>query len=150
MFERRINYYETDCLGIVHHSNYIRYMEEARVVALDDIGLPYKKIEKAGVSIPVLGTKCEYKSPAKFDDIILIDAKMAEYTGTRMKMTYTMTNKVNGTILAIGETSHCFTDFNLKPISLKKAKPEMHEIFLSVVDGVSVGDGVFQTKKRIR
>ena len=129
MFERRVNYYETDCLGIVHHSNYIRYMEEARVELLDNIGLPYKKIEDSGVSIPVLGVKCEYKYSTKFDDIILVDVKLAEYTGIRMKMAYTITNKETGKLVAIGETSHCFTDSNLKPISLKKINPKMHEVF---------------------
>ncbi|MCL2860229.1 MAG: acyl-CoA thioesterase [Oscillospiraceae bacterium] len=129
MFERRINYYETDCMGIVHHSNYIRFMEEARVLALDNIGLPYRKVEEANLAIPVTGVKCEYKTPAKFDDVILIDVKIAEYNGVRMKMEYTTTNKESGHIVSIGETSHCFTDSNLKPISLKKINPEMHAIF---------------------
>ena len=129
MFERRINYYETDCMGIVHHSNYIRFMEEARVTALDNIGLPYKKVEDAGLAIPVTGVKCEYKIPAKFDDVVLIDVKIAEYNGVRMKMAYKITNKENGNLIAIGETLHCFTTSTLKPVSLKKVNPELHAVF---------------------
>ena len=128
MFERRVNYYETDSMGIVHHSNYIRFMEEARVAALDNIDLPYKKVEEAGINIPVISVKCEYKTPVKFDDYILIDVKIAEYTSVRMKMAYVITNKKTGDLVVTGETSHCFTDTNLKPVSLKKANPEMHAI----------------------
>jgi len=134
MFERKINYYETDCMGIVHHSNYIRFMEEARVTALDNVNLPYKKVENSNIAIPVIGVKCEYKTPAKFDDVILIDVKIAEYNGVRMKMAYTITNKKTGNLVLIGETSHCFTDSNLKPISLKKVNPEMHAIFENFTD----------------
>ena len=48
-FERAINYYELDGMNVVHHSNYIRYMEEARVYWLERIGLPYQKIEEDGI-----------------------------------------------------------------------------------------------------
>ena len=53
-YGRKIQYYETDRMGIVHHSNYIRWMEEARIDALAQIGIPYDKIEAAGILIPVL------------------------------------------------------------------------------------------------
>ena len=49
-YGRKIQYYETDRMGIVHHSNYIRWMEEARIDALAQIGIPYDKIEAAGIS----------------------------------------------------------------------------------------------------
>jgi acyl-CoA thioester hydrolase len=129
IFERRINYYETDTMGIVHHSNYIRFMEEARIAFLDSIGLPYKKIEDSKIMIPVLGVNCEYKIPAKFDDIILIELHITEYTSVKMTLNYKITNKENGKLLVSGETKHCFTDITLKPISLKKLQPEMHKLF---------------------
>ena len=53
-FERKANYYETDQMGIVHHSNYIRWFEEARLEMLRAMGLPYKKMEDNGILIPVL------------------------------------------------------------------------------------------------
>ena len=129
LFERKINYYETDMMGIVHHSNYVRFLEEARVQHLNEIGLPYKKIEDSGVLIPVLSTKCEYKYPARFDDIIVINLEMTEFNGVKMKLKYTITNKENGNIVAVCETAHCFTDKNLKPLSLKKHFPEMYNLF---------------------
>lgn len=120
-YQRKINYYETDAMRVVHHSNYIRFLEEARISFMNDMGLPYSKMEEEGIMIPVLGVSCTYKHPAKFDDIIEIEVKIKEYTGVKLNMEYTITNKTTGALILIGETKHCFTDLNMKPISLKKA-----------------------------
>lgn len=127
VYERKINYYETDAMQIVHHSNYIRFMEEARIMALSNIGLPYSEIEKGGILIPVLAVNCQYKHPSRYGDVILIDIKAKEYNGVKLIMEYEITNKETGELILTGETKHCFTDQNLKPVSLKKARPEMHE-----------------------
>ena len=119
IYERKINYYETDAMQIVHHSNYIRYMEESRTYSLAKVGLPYSKMEEEGVLIPVLGVNCQYKHPARYEDVILVDVKVKEYTGVKIKMEYEITNKETGELILTGETKHCFTDANLKPISLK-------------------------------
>ena len=134
IFERKINYYETDAMKIVHHSNYIRFLEEARIYFMDKVDLPYSKMEESGILIPVLGVNCTYKTPAKFDDIILIDVKIKEYTGVKLIMEYEIKNKETGAVVLTGETKHCFTNTELKPISLKKANPQMHEIMLTVKD----------------
>ena len=60
-----VRYYETDQMGIVHHSNYIRYFECGRVAMLKDLGLPVEKLEEAGVMLPVVSVECRYKVPAK-------------------------------------------------------------------------------------
>ena len=114
-FERAINYYELDGMNVVHHSNYIRYMEEARVYWLERIGLPYQKIEEDGIMIPVLEVHYKYKYPAKFGDVIIV-------------------NKENKKILGEGTTSHCFTNDNMKPVYLKKANKEFYEIFEKMLD----------------
>jgi len=134
IYERKINYYETDAMKIVHHSNYIRFMEESRIILLEKIGLPYSKMEEEGILIPVLGVNCQYKHPARFGETIIVDVKLKEYTGVKLIMQYTITNKENENILLTGETKHCFTDSNLKPVSLKKVKPEMHEKFLKIYE----------------
>ena len=131
-YERKVNYYETDSMKIVHHSNYIRYMEEARTYALAKVGLPYSKMEEEGVLIPVLSVNCTYKRPARYEDIICVDVKVKEYTGVKVIMEYEITNKETGELLLIGESKHCFTDSNLKPISLKKARKDMHEIMIKL------------------
>lgn len=134
IYERKVNYYETDAMKVVHHSNYIRFLEEARIHSMDNMGLSYFKMEEEGVMIPVLGVNCTYKHPAKFDDVIEIDVKIKEYTGVKLIMEYVVTNKTTEQICLTGETKHCFTDMNMKPISLKKVKPEMHEIFIKEVE----------------
>ena len=95
-FERNINYYELDGMNVVHHSNYIRYMEEARIYLLDKIGLPYKKIEDNGIMIPVLEVNYKYKNPAKFGDTIVVKVNISEFDGIRLKMQYEITNKETG------------------------------------------------------
>lgn len=67
-----VRYYETDLMGIVHHSNYIRYFECGRIDMLRQIGLPIDEIERRGVMLPVVSTYCEYKTPAKMGDTLRI------------------------------------------------------------------------------
>ena len=128
-FERGINYYELDGMNVVHHSNYIRYMEEARIYLLDKMGLPYKIIEDNGIMIPVLEVNYKYKNPAKFGDTIVVKVNISEFDGIRLKMQYEITNKETGKLLGTGETKHCFTNSNMRPVSLKKANKEFYNIF---------------------
>lgn len=131
-YQRRINYYETDSMKIVHHSNYIRFLEEARIYLMDKIGLPYKKLEEEGIMIPVIAINCTYKHPAIFDDLIEIKVSIKEYTGVKLIVEYEIINKTNNDLLVlIGESKHCFTNTEMKPVSLKKVNPRMHEIFLN-------------------
>lgn len=131
-FERRINYYETDRMGVVHHSNYIRFLEEARCQMLDDNNMPYSAFEAQGVMIPVLGVNCDYKLHVTFDDIIEIKPFVKDFNGVRLTMGYQITNKKTGDLVLTGETKHCFTDLNLRPIRLQKQIPEFYEKFKKI------------------
>lgn len=131
-YERKINYYETDKMGIVHHSNYIRFLEETRVVWMENANMPFEELEKIGITIPVLGVNCEYKKHVTFGDTIIIKPFVKEYTGVRLTVGYEVTNKENGKIVLLGETKHCFTDKNLKPLNLKKAAPDFSEKFANL------------------
>ncbi|MNT53373.1 1,4-dihydroxy-2-naphthoyl-CoA hydrolase [compost metagenome] len=133
-FERKINYYETDKMGVVHHSNYIRFLEEARCQFLVDVGLPYELIEENGIMMPVVGVSCEYKYPVTFGDNIVIKTRITDFTGVRYKIQYQITNKENGNLVVNAETRHCFTDFNLKPVNSKKSFPEMYEKFMEIAN----------------
>ncbi len=128
-YERRINYYETDKMGIVHHSNYIRFLEEARCAFLDYIGIPYKSIEDAGLMIPVLGVNCKFKHHVTFDDVILIKVSVKDFNGVRLIISYEVTDKNTSDLVLTGETTHCFTDDKLKPVNIKKHYPEIFEKF---------------------
>lgn len=128
-FERKINYYETDKMGVVHHSNYIRFLEEARCSFLDDIGLSYATMEKSGIMIPVLGVNCSYKYHVTYDDTLLIKLAVTEFTGVKMTVSYTLIDKNTEKLVMKAETKHCFTDKSLKPINLKKHFPDMFDKF---------------------
>ena len=125
--DRRVNYYETDKMGVVHHSNYIRWFEEARVMWLLEAGIPYDDIEEMGVQMPVIGVKCEYKMPAKFGDIICVKPETKEITGVKFIIGYTITNKKTNKVLVLGETKHCFVNSEFKVINLRKTNPNLYE-----------------------
>lgn len=131
-YRRKVNYYETDRMGVVHHSNYIRFLEEARCNLLDRINMPFDLLEEKGITIPVLGVNVDYKYHVTYGDTISIKLFIKEYNGVRMTIGYEVTNKENGNILLTGETKHCFTDINLKPINLKKVNPEFNSKFESL------------------
>lgn len=133
-FERRINYYETDRMGVVHHSNYIRYLEEARCHWLDAIGMPFSVLEENGVTIPVLGVNVTYKHHVTFDDTIIINVFAKEYNGVRMTVGYNITDKKTGNLVLTGETKHCFTNKALRPVNLKKYAPEFSKKFEALLN----------------
>lgn len=132
IYERKINYYETDRMGIVHHSNYIRFLEEARCQMLDEVSMPYSSFEENGIMIPVLGVNCSFKRHVTFDDIILIEPYVKEFNGVRLTMGYTITDKKSGNPVLTAETKHCFTDTNLRPVRLQNHIPEFYQKFLKL------------------
>ena len=121
----KVQYYETDKMGITHHSNYIRWMEEARVDFLEKIGFSYAKLESDGIIAPVIGINCEYKESTKFSDEILIETNVKEFKGVRLVLEYVMTNNKTGRLVLKGISEHCFVDEKSKPIILKKKFPEL-------------------------
>lgn len=130
-YERKVNYYETDQMGIVHHSNYIRWMEEARIELLSEIGMPYDKMEEEGVLIPVLSASCEYRQSFRFGDTFRIHVYPIEFNGVKMKLGYQIYNKETGALHSVGETGHCFLDKSMKLIRMKKDYPKLYNGFAS-------------------
>ena len=88
--EHLVQYYETDQMGVVHHSNYIRWFEEARTKLFEDIGLGYKGMEEMGIISPVVGLTAKYKTMAKYCDTVVIRAEITRYTGVRFDIKYTV------------------------------------------------------------
>ncbi len=85
-----IRYYETDLMGIVHHSNYIRYFEYGRIKMLEEIGLPISEIERRGVMLPVVSTFCTYKTPSRMGDTIRIISSVENMPMAKMKIKTTI------------------------------------------------------------
>lgn len=121
----KVQYYETDKMGITHHSNYIKWMEEARVEFLEDIGFGYDKLEKDGIISPVIGVNCEYKKNTTFNDKVLINVEVEEFKGARLVIKYIMKNKDTGNLVLIGTSEHCFVDNKGIPIRINKNFPEL-------------------------
>jgi len=133
-YERIINYYETDRMGIVHHSNYIRFLEEARCRWLDSIDLNMVKVESLGIRIPTIEVNCKYKTAVTNDDKIIINLMVEEFNGVRMKVKYKIVNAANDALVMEAYTAHCFTNVEGRPIDLKKYNEEAYEKFNDLVE----------------
>lgn len=130
---RQPHYYETDQMSIIHHSNYIRWFEEARVDILSFLHLPYQAIEEAGIIVPVLEVSCQYKEMIHYGDTIRIGVLVEKYTGTRLDFRYEIRD-VKEHLLTTGTSKHCFLNKETQRlVHLKKAVPEFHKIFADYV-----------------
>lgn len=127
-YRHKAQYYETDTMQIVHHSNYIRWMEEARVDLLEQMGLGYDKMEIEGVLSPVLSVQCEFKGMTRFAETVEIRTQLTKYTGVRFELSYEMIGP-DGTLRARGTSAHCFIDGSGKPISLRRRNPAWDALF---------------------
>lgn len=132
-FYRMALYYETDKMAVVHHSNYLRWLEEARLDFLSQIGLPYDKMEKDGIMIPVLSASCQYKYAVRFNDTVRVKMKLEDFTGLKFKISYRVTDKETDEIRLIAETAHFFVDNDFKPIRIKNTAPDIYNKFKSIV-----------------
>ena len=133
-YEHRAQYYETDQMGIIHHSNYVKWMEEARMDLMDQIGLNYKQMEEMEIISPVLSISVEYHSMVHFDDVVVIQTRLTKYNGIKMEVEYRMTDKETGELRTTAKSSHCFLNRSGKPISLKRTYPELYTNFFEMKD----------------
>ena len=128
-YEHHAKYYETDQMGIIHHSNYIKWMEEARMDLLEQMGLSYKEMEEMEIISPVLSISCDYHSMVHFDDVVVIEPRIIRYDGIRLEVENRMTDKKTGELRTSGRSSHCFLNRSGRPISLKRSYPELDTKF---------------------
>ena len=132
IFERKVNYYETDRMGIVHHSNYIRYMEEARIDFLEKAGISYIGMEQMGIQIPVLSVTAEYKIPLKFGDVFKIECSVKKFNGVKFEIAYKIYK--DDVLTSTAESSHCFVGEGFKPIRIKKYNPAVYDKFIEYME----------------
>ena len=129
-YKHKVQYYETDKMGIVHHSNYIRWMEEARVDFLEKIDWSYDQLEKVGLVSPVLSLNIDYNHPTYFSDIVSIDVEILELKMSKMRVGYKMTNE-EGKVVDKCESSHGFLLSSGRPAILKRDFPGLYEALLT-------------------
>jgi acyl-CoA thioester hydrolase len=137
MFEpytHRVQYYETDQMGIVHHSNYIRWFEEARIDLMRQAGILYREMESAGVVSPVLKVAAEYRTMVRFDDVVLIKTCVKKFNGIVMDLCYEVTDSKTGELRCTGKSRHCFLDSKGNPVSLKKSNRDYFDRFVEMAE----------------
>ncbi|SNZ15183.1 acyl-CoA thioesterase [Hydrogenobacter hydrogenophilus] len=105
IYRRRVQFYETDAQGIVHHSNYFRYFEEARGDLLRTLGLPYSKLREEGYEVVLLSAFCEFKKPLFYDEEILIKISLSYIDRFTFSFDYQVF--VEEELRAVGNTKHC-------------------------------------------
>ena len=127
-YQHEVKYYECDRMGVTHHSNYVRFMEEARVDWLDQLGYGFEKIEADNVFSPVVSIQCDYKSPTTFKDIIDIEVKISKMSEMKFDFEYKM--QTNGKLVCIGHSSHCFIE-NGRPVAISKRLPELYNTLMA-------------------
>ena len=122
-----VQYYETDKMGIVHHANYIRWMEEARVYMLEQMGYPFDRIEREGLVCPTVAVSFEYKSSTTFPDRVAIAPRVSSFNGVHVEITYEMT--CGDRLVGIGMSRHVFSEAATGRISrLRRDHPELYEL----------------------
>ncbi len=127
VYEHFTQYYETDQMGIVHHSNFIRWLEEARVDYMDQIGFGYHRMEAEGIVSPVLEVNCQYKQMVRFHEWVQIAAKVRKYNGVRLCLDYEIVKKEEQTLCATASSMHCFLDKEGAIVRLQKVCPELDQ-----------------------
>ena len=125
-YNHKVQYYETDQMKVVHHSNYIRWFEEARTALLKDAGIPYHEMEQNGIIIPVVDVSCRYKNMTRFGEEVVVTSKISKFNGVVIEFSYEVHGKDSGELKVIGTSSHCFLDADYKVISLKKRHPDIY------------------------
>jgi acyl-CoA thioester hydrolase len=121
--EIRVRYAETDQMNVVYYANYLVWFEVGRVELLRTLGFSYRQLEQEhGCILPVIEATCRYRSPARYDDQILIETRPALLRGPVLKFAYRILRKAeegaDPTLLAEGETVHvvCDSQMNKKPL----------------------------------
>ena len=133
-YRRLVQYYETDRMGIVHHSNYIRWFEEARTDFLRNNGIVYAELEQAGIMIPVVNVSCRFRTPARYDEWIEIISTPTAYNGARLDFSYEVRGE-GGVLVATGTSEHCFMDAQRwVPVNLKRRQPDYHARMMALLD----------------
>ena len=106
-YVHKVQYYETDRMGITHHSNYIRFMEEARIDFMAQLGYEYAKLEDMGVVSPVTKVECQYKVPTTFADELRISVLVEDISFARLRLRYKMINQ-RSVVCCSASSEHCF------------------------------------------
>ena len=131
-FTHYVQYYETDKMGITHHSNYIRFMEEARVAFLTAIGWDYQQMEQRGLISPVVSVQCKYLKPSTFADTLTIAVTVKKVSKVKLTLAYRITNQHQ--TICKGLSEHCFTTKDGQILKLDQDLPDFYQALTKLAD----------------
>ena len=115
----RVRYAETDQMGVVYYANFFIWFEVGRVELLRQLGFHYKQMEaEDDCHIPVVEANCRYKSPARYDDELLLETSILAMRRSVIKFGYRLLRPADGKLLAEGETTHVIVDRSMQKVPL--------------------------------
>jgi len=106
----RVIYADTDAMGIVYHTNYIKWFEVGRTELFRAMGIVYAEWSAAGISLPLTKAYCHYLQPARYDDLITVETEIEYVRRASIKFRNTVRNESGTAILAAGYTIHACLD----------------------------------------
>lgn len=133
-YEREIHYYETDKMGIVHHSNYARYFEEARIDIMRHYGLPFEEVEESGFMIPVLELHSHFLEAVRFGERIRIIVYIDKMTSARFSFSYKIYDENMTVLKHTAESTHCLIDSNYRPVAIRKLPEDLRVRLINMVE----------------
>ena len=118
----RVRFCDTDMMGVVHHSNYIKYFELTRIEYLRRRGLNYASWVALGLHLPVIGVTVDYKSPAYLDDLLRVEARLSVLSRVKVGFDYTVKRELDGELIEIarGSTLLACVGNDHRPIRMSK------------------------------
>jgi acyl-CoA thioester hydrolase len=123
----RVRYAETDKMGVVYHANYFMWFEIGRCELLRGVGRSYRDMEASGIGLPVIEAHCEYKSPARYDDELVVTTRGTLLSPARVEFQYEISRPIDATINAVGRTVHAAVDTTGRPCRLPDYVRELLE-----------------------
>ena len=119
----RVRYAETDQMGVVYHSNFFIWMEIGRVELMRSLGFEYKQMEvEDDCHLPVVDARCRYKSPAHYDEQVIVRTELRNLRGSLIHFGYNILRQEDGAVLAEGETTHLVVNSRME----KRMLPERY------------------------
>lgn len=144
---KRVQYQETDRMGVVHHANYVTWFEIGRTEWMRVSGIPYAELEEAGLLLPVLNVTIDYGASAYYDDCIAIFTSISEANAIRLQFTYDVrrikaedmalqgearfVDEPFGDKLTSGKTDHMWVNQAWKPARINRTMPEVYEVVMN-------------------
>ena len=114
--EIKVRYYETDQMGIVHHSNYLKFFEFARIEWLEKLNIPYQEIEKNKIILPVVNCELKFLKPLVFGDTFKVIVQCTKKPTSSIEFSYKIFNN-SGEKTTEGKTLLAFLNSDsMKPI----------------------------------